>query len=302
MVEIAKSQKTFCRSYDNQEYTKKMEVENGIYCAIDERSVASGWDSESIHWHDYFEIEIVISGSGTYLYENQKTKIGTGFAYFLTPANIHAVIPDKEETISVLHIRFNEYALCEDVLKLVLLEERCFLVNFTPEELKDIVYSFKMLEQDFEKPRPEAERLIRLDISRICLAVFYKSSDDSLHSTASAVLDKGLQRAYWFMRCNFQKRIRLQDVAAVANISPNHFSMLFKKNFGCSYSDMVQHFRLQYAANMLKTTTVNIDEIAYETGFSSGSHFIAAFKKEMGVTPKEFREKSINTSTVSDAN
>ena len=291
---MARTTKTFCRSYDNQEFSEKIEIENGIFCAIDKRSVASGWDSENIHWHDYFEIEIVVSGSGTYLYERQKTKIGAGFAYFLTPANIHAVIPNKNDPIKVLHIRFNEHALCEDVLKLVILKERCLLVCFTPEELNDIIYCFKLLEQDFKRPQTVAERFIRLDVSRICLSIFYKSYPEKSQSISSSMPDTGLQRAYWFMRCNFQKKITIQDVAAVANLSPNHFSMIFKKCFGRSYSEMIQHFRIQYATNMLSTTTANIDEIAYETGFSSGSHFIAAFKKEKGVTPKEFRDSLSN--------
>lgn len=90
---------------------------------------------------------------------------------------------------------------------------------------------------------------------------------------------------------NIYSEIRVQDIAAHIGITPQYISRLFKKQVGVTLSDYIMTRRIQTAENMLKYTDYAPIDIANYLCFSSQSHFIAAFKKHTGLTPKQYREK-----------
>jgi len=61
-------------------------MQNPFFLAIDERIVKDWWQqSRELHWHDYFEIEIVLDGTGTHQYNGTNYPLSEGCAYLLTP-------------------------------------------------------------------------------------------------------------------------------------------------------------------------------------------------------------------------
>ncbi|MBK7233521.1 MAG: helix-turn-helix transcriptional regulator [Saprospiraceae bacterium] len=63
-----------------------------------------------------------------------------------------------------------------------------------------------------------------------------------------------------------------------------------KEVTGYSTSNYVRHLRIQIAQNMLKKTNLSIAEIAYQCGFNEPSYFSSSFQKDLGMSPKEYRE------------
>lgn len=109
-----------------------------------------------------------------------------------------------------------------------------------------------------------------------------------------------LQRAAGFERLNpvinlFRHNrhveLSLTEAAELCHLSPSYFSRLFKSVFRCSYSAYNARHRLYSAARLLSQSDHNITSIAYELGFSSPSHFISLFKKQFGVTPKQYHNQ-----------
>ncbi len=99
-----------------------------------------------------------------------------------------------------------------------------------------------------------------------------------------------LKKAREYIAENFLKEIRLSDLANLAGMSPSSFSRFFKARTGRSISDYVIGIRLSYAARELVGTTRPIAEICFASGFNNVSNFNRIFKKNKGITPKEFRE------------
>ena len=85
-------------------------------------------------------------------------------------------------------------------------------------------------------------------------------------------------------------RITLQALAETVHLSPSHLSKLFHREMGLTISDYIRKKRVEAAGNMLKFSDYSCAEIANYLCFSSESHFIQIFKKEMGKTPKQYRE------------
>jgi len=92
-----------------------------------------------------------------------------------------------------------------------------------------------------------------------------------------------------FIERSLQERITLGMLADHLNISENYCSTLIKQKTNFNFLEYVNQVRLREAERYLRTTSLNIVEICYETGFNSVQSFNRNFKKVNGLTPTEYR-------------
>lgn len=84
--------------------------------------------------------------------------------------------------------------------------------------------------------------------------------------------------------------LRLTDLAAIACLSPAHFSRAFKASFGIAPGRYVVARRIGRAKALLLSGNRRLTDVALDLGFSSHSHFTHAFRKATGVTPSRYRD------------
>lgn len=120
------------------------------------------------------------------------------------------------------------------------------------------------------------------DSRMLCTGTFV-NQDDSSES-------RRIQKVITYLNCNYQKEIRLIDVASHVNMSEVSFSRFMKKRTGKNYIEYLNDLRLGIASRSLVDTNKSIAEISYECGFNNLSNFNRIFKKRKGYTPKEFRD------------
>lgn len=88
---------------------------------------------------------------------------------------------------------------------------------------------------------------------------------------------------------NFNKDISLDDVSRVVNISPYYFSKIFKEGTGENFIEYLTNIRMDKAKELLSTTEYSMKEICGMVGYSDPNYFSRSFKKNVGVTPTEFK-------------
>ena len=91
---------------------------------------------------------------------------------------------------------------------------------------------------------------------------------------------------------HLHEAILVQDLAGLTGLSPSYLSTLFKREMGQSISEYIMAKKMEAARNMLQYTEYSSAEISSILNFSSQSHFIRAFKRYVGETPKRYREKN----------
>lgn len=148
-----------------------------------------------------------------------------------------------------------------------------------PKHLNLIIDGFKN-----ENPLPEP--IVSCYIQRILAEMLLISSN---YSENSMNRFNPVMEAITFIETNFKEKFSLEKLAFSVKLSPFHFSRLFKKETGYSPYEYIIRTRLNQAKTLLKTTGLNIKEIAYEVGFNSESNFVHTFHKKVKLTPKEFR-------------
>ncbi len=84
-------------------------------------------------------------------------------------------------------------------------------------------------------------------------------------------------------------------IAESFNYHPYHLSRILSAQTGKTLHKNVIDYRLAIAKNDLLTTTLDIDQIAWKTGFSSSAYFIKTFREHVGITPKKYRRVYVHT-------
>lgn len=89
--------------------------------------------------------------------------------------------------------------------------------------------------------------------------------------------------------------LSLKTQAKQLNINPSYLSSLFKKETGSTLTEYVNKKRIEHAIFLLNTTTMQIQTIAQACGITDVNYFTKIFKKQIGITPKEYRDKIISS-------
>lgn len=112
----------------------------------------------------------------------------------------------------------------------------------------------------------------------------------SLSGAQSLIYPPTIIRSMDFINKNYGNDITLSDIAESVYLTPNYFHKLFLKNVGIRVHEYLTSTRIKNAALLLTSTDMPIADISLKVGFSSQSHFTAAFKKYKNVTPLNYRE------------
>lgn len=88
----------------------------------------------------------------------------------------------------------------------------------------------------------------------------------------------------------FREHLRLDDIARSLYVSPYHLCRLFREEIGVPIHGYLNRLRLREALATIAEGGADLSELAAGLGFSSHSHFTAAFRKELGILPSEVKK------------
>ena len=97
--------------------------------------------------------------------------------------------------------------------------------------------------------------------------------------------------ALQFVLQNFHRKIQINELLDVTNMSYAAFYPAFKNTYGMHFTDYLLNIRIGYACKLLCAEKVSIAEIAYDSGFENLANFNRRFKKIKGGTPSEYRRR-----------
>lgn len=101
-----------------------------------------------------------------------------------------------------------------------------------------------------------------------------------------------LYTALKYIDDHYRERIREEDMARLCNMSPSHFSRLFKRRHGVSFQDYLKQKRMQAASDLLLNSNVAVSGVGYLLGFRDPSYFTRSFRQFFGCSPSTYRQQA----------
>jgi len=105
-------------------------------------------------------------------------------------------------------------------------------------------------------------------------------------------LYKRIVQAKMFIDEHFAKQIDIDNIADEACFSKFHFIRLFKKTYGRTPHQYLTYVRIENAKELLKKDS-NVTDVCFAVSFDSLSSFTGLFKREVGITPSEFKAQQL---------
>ena len=115
-----------------------------------------------------------------------------------------------------------------------------------------------------------------------------KRGERTVNDGASDAARK-IEQSISYMLQHLNQPLHVATLAAAVNVSPSHYSALFKRWTGCPPIDFFIHLRMQRACRLFDSTSLNVKEVAAALGYEDPFYFSRTFKAVNRVAPSEYR-------------
>lgn len=102
----------------------------------------------------------------------------------------------------------------------------------------------------------------------------------------------GVYRTVEYMRKNYSGHITSELLAKQMFISTNFYQKVFKEIMGIPPAQFLRDIRISESCRLLANTDLPVQEIAEKCGFNCASYFVYALKRQLGITPLEYRRRN----------
>ncbi len=263
---------------------KRIKMPNNTHLVAEYHTVEN---KHPLHWHSFFEVEIILSGKGKYIVNDTEYDISEHNIFFLNSTDFHYMISDG--ITELINISFDEETVEDRMISLMLSSKTDKAYCFEKEELERIVSASKLLINEYEI-KGDCERQL---LHYILSSIFRKSEGVNERAESLGVHYKEIKNAVTYIEMHFKENITLEFLASEAGYNKTYFSELFRKITGETYIDKLNSLRVGYARTLL-ANGFSVSDASALSGFGSLSNFLAIFKKKCGVTPSEYKKRSLS--------
>ena len=117
-----------------------------------------------------------------------------------------------------------------------------------------------------------------------------RSYCDLVEKRSTALYSEPVRQILVTIDASIDSDLSLKRFANELFLNTSYLSSLFKKETGMTLTDYVNHHRISYAKRLLKSTTLSIQAVAATVGISDIHYFTRLFRRETGLSPREFRK------------
>ncbi|MCR6480060.1 AraC family transcriptional regulator [Variovorax sp. ZS18.2.2] len=257
---------------------------------------------ERWHYHDEYELQLVVQTSGRTYVGNHVGAFQPGSVVLIGPRVPHNIVSldapaagVNERSVVIHFARDLMHKAAELLAELqgavsLLDRDRCGIEFLNAD--RDLHDGFRRVQDTSGVARfcALAELLQRLDRWPEC-RFFSSTSPPDGRSQRKAVMDPRVERVQALVYQNYADRLSLTKAGDCAGVSAYAFSRLFRRVTGSTYTDFLINVRVARACEMLSKTDVQVASICYMVGFNNISNFNRHFRRLKHMTPSEYRSR-----------
>ena len=250
----------------------------------------------ALHWQESMELVFVKRGTGLVQVGAESCPARMGDIFIFTPGTLHALrqaegqCMEYENIIFELELLGGAEDLCAEKYLLPLQSGRLSLpARLTPNDLCYLQAAACLREvEDANRAKlPGYELQVKGALLRFLALLIAQSKALPPAEKAST---QRLRAVLQWISAHYSEPVCVADAAALCQCSPNHFMRWFRQMTGQTFIIFLREYRLNAAAEALRTTEDTILSISEQCGFENLSYFNREFKAHFGMTPREYRK------------
>jgi AraC-like DNA-binding protein len=259
---------------------------------------ACNW-SVKTHKHTFFELHYIVDGSVATTINGIEKRLYPGEFYLMPPNTFHSHKQDFEETHLGLALRWEMLKTSKEIHEKSTNDMDMMLKVLSrfqwdkKTDNGDVYNKFIEIIKNATNSSSLKLQLLFLEFLE-CMQQFYIDNKVDLisnHYEENRENNKIASSAIRFIDENYMLDIDMKDVANHVHISYSQLSRIFKKQNEITINNYLNKVRLSEAQKLLKCTNESINLITQRVGFNSEYYFSNAFKRVVGISPREYRKK-----------
>ncbi|OPJ64463.1 AraC family transcriptional regulator [Clostridium oryzae] len=254
------------------------------------------------HWHYFMEIIFMLKGTAIINCNTEEYVLEPGDLILFHPQAVHSIFTASHESLKYDVLKFDANKLqinssytpklsavfkcaVDDPCAPIFFPSKTF-ANFSLDNLMD-----SCIEEVVNKDYGYDIRLQSL-ISTLLIEILRLWRKYGFDTNNAALMPNNTDSLYTILQYideHSNESLKVELLAERCHMSYSYFAKRFHDLYGQSCRDYIEFIRLSKVKDLLLFTNFDLNYISQETGFSDCSHLIRIFKKNTGMTPKQFR-------------
>ena len=252
----------------------------------------------SAHRHNFYHIVMFTEGEGCHQIDFTRFIVKPLQIYFMIPGQVHSW--DFVEPVDGYIVNFSESFFQSFLLDANVLDRFSFFSGFAEDQViqipfeqhADIVSLFESMIEEKQDTRTMGADMIRVLLLNLFIRISRLRAADT-PSPKVSFNDTLLRNFRMLIEQNYRVSRLPKDYAAMLYITPNHLNSLCNDLLGVPAGELIRSRVLLEAKRLLVNLDMAVSQIADELNFTDNSYFSRFFKKQVGITPEEFRKRAL---------
>lgn len=268
----------------------KNHIEQSAGCLY--RHVRSDTEYFRLHYHNYYEIFMVLKGNVCHLVNGKTQNLSAGHLLFIRDFDMHDYKSADGNYFEFINLAFSKEsfeAMCnylgENSHLKALLNLPLPPAVFLPAHERERLF-FSMTDLGAPKDAETIKLMFKILLIKVFTKNFmnYPAAKNEVPLWLEMVYEKMKQPAYF-----------IEGIDKMYEICPKsreHLCRSLKKYYNTSPVELITNLRLEFSLSLLTTSNLTVTEICYECGFENLSWFYKVFYKKFGQTPSQYRKNN----------
>lgn len=249
------------------------------------------------HFHPEYELTYILKGKGIRYVGNSIQKFEEG-DFVLLGKNLPHCWKNTEvskEPVKSIVFQWHDHFLGENTFE----KPEFYAINNLLKKAskgilfkkKDAVLCLNILLEIIEKPKLDKLLSFLYLLENLAKIKDYEVlTSEGFSPNLNTKVNYRIDKVHDFVKDNYDKKIKLEEVSHLVSMSNEAFCRFFKKSLNKSFFTFVNEYRINLACKMLLETNMQVGQIAFDCGYESLPFFYRQFQKFMKCSPRTFKK------------
>lgn len=259
--------------------------------------------SGSLHFHNCLEIGICHTESAIMEFNGAPTPIRAGDMTCIPTKILHTTysLPGMASLWSYIFLDpeelFREFIVHQELSSADLQDFPVLIIN--QEDRPDLYLLLTMIIEQLKQQKPNFRASVRGLLLALCIEFLRLKGSTQQHDLPIDPPENALviSPALNYIRDNYMNSFPIQTLVDLCHLSGTHFRRVFHEIMGISPLEYINVIRINKACMLMRTTESTILSVSEQVGFHSVSSFNRYFTKMIGLSPRDWRTRMLQTET-----